>query len=348
MLSMKDRGHSIVAVAPEPENEWEDKFRSYGIKYLSIKLDRNGTNPISDIKSLIGLRKLLLNEKPDSIFIYQAKTIVYGCIAAKMAGIKNIYALLAGLGSIFRSKGKENFIVRSILTLQYKTALSFCKKVYFQNNDDIKLFKDKKLVHEGNYQLVNGSGVNLNKYPVQPLPENNTFLFVGRLLRDKGLIEFMEAAREVKNKYPNSRFVVVGPFDTNPTSIKQSDLRPYVEDSSIEYMGATDDVRPYLKECSIFVLPSYHEGTPRSVLEAMATGRAILTTDAPGCRETVSEGVNGFLVPVKESKALADKMLWMIENPSAVKNMALKSAEICKEKYDVKKVNKVILDSMSL
>ncbi|QDY44836.1 glycosyltransferase family 4 protein [Planococcus glaciei] len=196
--------------------------------------------------------------------------------------------------------------------------------------------------------MINGSGVNLNNFEKQPLPKQPIFLFVGRIIKDKGVTEYLEAAEMVKSKYPNSRIQLVGYFDTNPTAIKKEVISDYVDRGIIEYLGATDDVRPYLKECSIYVLPSYHEGTPKSVLEAMATGRPIITTNAPGCKETVVEGVNGFLVPVKNSSKLAEKMIWMIENQDNIEKMGNKSLEICRDKFDVRKVNKTILSTMKL
>lgn len=347
MLAMINNGDEVVAAAPESVEEWEDKFAKRNIKYVSIKgIERTSTNPIKDIIGFFSLLKAILKEKPDKIFAYQAKTIIYGCIAAKLAGVMEIYALIGGLGSVFRRK--SNNLASNIMKIGYKVAFNFCNKVFFQNKDDYMEILDIGMIKENKVVMINGSGVNMRKFIKKPIPHNPVFLFVGRIIRDKGVIEYLEAANIVKEKYPESKIQIVGYFDTNPTAIKMEELQPYINKGIIEYLGSTDDVRPFLEKCSVFVLPSYHEGTPKSVLEAMATGRPIITTDAPGCRETVINGKNGFLVPVRNYKKLAEKMIWMIEHSEEAKKMGQESFKICKEKFDVDKVNKVILNAMGL
>lgn len=347
MIAMINKGHEVVAAAPEPVEEWKAKFIKRNIKYVSIKgIDRTGTNPIQDIIGFFSILKAIIKEKPDKIFTYQAKTIIYGCIAAKLAGVKEIYALMGGLGSVFRSK--SNNLAKSIMIIGYKLAFKFCNNVFFENKDDYMEMYSTGLIKENQVVMINGSGVNMRKFTKKPIPQNPVFLFVGRIIRDKGVIEYLEAAKIVKEKYPSSKIQILGFFDTNPTAIKREELQPYINKGIIEYLGSTDDVRPFLEKCSVFVLPSYHEGTPKSVLEAMATGRPIITTDAPGCRETVIDGKNGFLVPVRDSRKLAEKMIWMIEHSEEAKKMGEESFKICKEKFDVNKVNKVILKAMGL
>jgi glycosyltransferase involved in cell wall biosynthesis len=348
MAAMIKNGHEVIATAPEPQEQWEYKFKERGIKYVSINgVERTSKNPIKDIIGFFSILKTIIREKPDKIFAYQAKTIIYGCIAAKLAGVKEIYALMGGLGSVFRNENKKSFI-RDILKIQYKVASNCCNKVFFQNKDDSREMLDSGLIEENKVVMINGSGVNLTKFTEKPIPQNPVFLFIGRIIRDKGIIEYIQAARIVKEKYPEAKMQIVGYFDTNPTAIKKEEIQPYTNSEIIEYLGSTDDVRPFLEKCSVFVLPSYHEGTPKSVLEAMATGRPIITTDAPGCRETVVDGVNGFLVPVKNIDLLAEKMIWMIEHPEEVRKMGQESLRICKEKFDVNKVNEVILKTMNL
>ncbi|NPV51878.1 MAG: glycosyltransferase family 4 protein [Candidatus Methanofastidiosum sp.] len=348
MIEMLKNGHDVIAAAPEPEREWETKFKERGIKYVSINgVDRTSTNPIKDIVGFFSILKVIIKEKPDKIFAYHAKTIIYGCIAAKLAGIKEIYALMGGLGSVLRNENKKNF-ARRILKLEYKAAFNFCNKVFFQNKDDSREMLDSGLIKESQIVMINGSGVNLNKFTEKPIPQNLVFLFVGRIIRDKGVIEYIKAAKIVKERYPIVRIQIVGYFDTNPSAIKEEEIQDYIRNGIIEYLGSTDDVRPFLERCSVFVLPSYHEGTPKSVLEAMAMGRAIITTDAPGCRETVINGVNGFLVPVKNAGALAEKMIWMIEHKEELEKMGKESLRICYEKFDVNKVNAIIMKTMKL
>ncbi|TDO94097.1 glycosyltransferase involved in cell wall biosynthesis [Halanaerobium saccharolyticum] len=348
MKSFIKNGHEVVAVGSESMNEWKDKFKEHNIKYLSINVDRNGTNPLKDLKTLIELFKIIKNEKPEKIFSYQAKTVIYGSIAARIYGVKDIYSLIAGLGSIFRGKGLKNRLIKTIMKFEYKLASKFNKKLFFQNNDDRNLFIKEGIVDKENTVIINGSGVNTNEFKSKPFPEVNAFLFIGRLIKDKGIIEYLEAAKKVKESYPNTRFLLVGPFDSNPSALRSEDLDPYISNDIIEYFGYQEDVRPYIEQSSVFVLPSYHEGTPKTVLEAMAMGRPIITTDAPGCRETVDNGENGFLVKLKDADDLAEKMITLINDPKLQKQMGKKSLQIVKEKYDVEIVNKSIMEAMEL
>lgn len=194
--------------------------------------------------------------------------------------------------------------------------------------------------------IINGSGVNLEKFQPTPIPSEPAFLFIGRLIKDKGIVEYLEASKAIKGRYPNVRCLVVGPFDSNPSSLTPEELQPYIYDGIIEYFGEQADVRPFITQCSTYVLPSYHEGTPKTVLEAMAMGRPIITTDAPGCRETVQQGVNGYLVGVQDVQGLTQKMEHLIANPELCKKLGEASLKIAREKYDVKRVNQDILHTM--
>lgn len=348
---MKDfikRGHIVLAFGPEAEADWKGKFKENNIEYRQLYVERNGLNPFKDIKTFIELYKATKNEKPDKIFVYQAKTIVYGSIAARLNGITEVYSLFAGLGSIFRGTGLKAGIIKMIMKTEYKIACKCSKKLFFQNNDDKNEFVDNRLVKENKTVIINGSGVNLDKFRSTPLPDKPAFLYIGRLIRDKGIVEYLEACKILKKNNPEIRCMLIGPFDSNPSALKPEELQPYINDGIVEYYGEQQDVRPYISQCSTYVLPSYHEGTPKTVLESMAMGRSIITSDAPGCRETVEDGVNGFLIPVKNVDMLVEKMIWMIEHPERTEKMAEMSRDICKKKYDVNKVNGVILQTMNL
>ena len=351
MDMMKDfikNGHSVIALGQEPEAEWKDKFKKYNIEYRQLLIERNGTNPLRDIKTYRMLCKFMKKEKPDKIFTYQAKTIVYGSIAAKLNGIKEVYPLIAGLGSIFRGTGFKNKIVKTIMKMEYWVACKCSKKVFFQNNDDKNEFIHNGLIKDNKTIIINGSGVNLEKFKETPFPQEPAFLYIGRLIKDKGVMEYLEACKEVKERHPNIRCMLVGPYDSNPSALKPEELKPYIDNGIIEYYGEQSDVRPFIAQCSTYVLPSYHEGTPKTVLEAMAMGRSVITSNAPGCRETVTDGVNGYLVEVKDVKGLINKMEYLLSNSEISQVMGNVSLKIAKEKYDVKIVNQAIMQTMGL
>lgn len=348
MNSFQKLGCEVIAIGNESESKWLEKFAENGIRYIQANITRNGTNPLNDILTFKSLYSILKAEKPDKVFTYQAKTVIYGGIAAHLLGIEEVYPLIAGFGSVFLQGGKKAKILQSILKAEYRIALKYAENIFFQNPDDEDFFITNKLTEKSKIVMINGSGVNLEKFTVLPLPGNASFLCISRLIRDKGVCEYLEAARIVKKQYPDIRFLLVGPFDTNPSAIKPEELEKYIKDGTIEYYGEQSDVRPYLEQCSVFVLPSYREGTPKTVLEAMACGRAVITTDAPGCRETVEDGENGALVPVKNVEVLANKMCELLNDPERVRKMGTIGRKMVEEKYDVKLVNAVICDTMKI
>ena len=347
MLEFKRYGCEVVAVGNEDEVKWCELFKKNGIIYRQAFLQRNGTNPLKDIKTLKSLRMIIHKEKPDKIFAYNAKTVIYGGIAAHKEKV-DTYSLIAGLGSVFMGNGFKSKIIRSILKFEYRKSLRYSHSVFFQNRDDVNIFVKNKMVKEKQVVMLHGSGVNLDKFMIQPQPKEFGFLFIGRLIRDKGIFEYLEACKILKEKYKEVRCMLVGPFDSNPTALSNEELLPYITEGIIEYFGEQKDVRPYLAQCNVFVLPSYREGTPKTVLEAMASFKAIITTDAPGCREAVVDGENGFLIPIKNQEILAQKMIYLYENQELIEKMASRGRKIVEELFDVKKVNDVILTTMHL
>lgn len=343
---MVGRGHEVISSAPE--EGYEEEIAALGARFIRLPVERTGTNPINDIKLIFAIRNLIINEKPDTVLGYTIKPVIYGSIAARLAGIKDVYSMLTGLGYVFTVAGFQACLFRILCKILFFISFKCCSKIFFQNPDDIEQFVSFKIINKSKCVLVNGSGVNLERFKPFRSPSQMTFLMISRLIRDKGVIEYLEAARIVKEKYPVAIFQLVGPFDINPSSLKYDQIKEYVNDGTVEYLGEVQDVRPFIQACRIYVLPSYREGTPRTVLEAMAIGRPIITTDAPGCRETVKNGDNGFLVPQKNVGLLAEKMLWMIEHPEETDRMGGRSLEICREKYDVNKVNRLIIDTMRL
>lgn len=349
MKEMKAEGYEVYAAGQMPETEWAERFNELGVTYRQIKVSRNGLNPMGDLATLKDIKRLLKEIRPDKIFVFQAKTVAYGCMAAASLGITEVYTLIAGLGSVYLGHGLKNRVVKFVMSALYKQAFRKSKKVFFQNNDDKQTMLDEGLLKEDKIVMIHGSGVNVEKFTPAELPDVPTFLYIGRLIRDKGVGEYLEACKIIKAEYGDKvRCLLVGPYDSNPSALKPEELQPLVDSGIIEYFGEQRDVRPYISQCSIYVLPSYHEGTPKTVLESMAMGRAIITTDAPGCKETVVDGVNGYLTEVKNEANVAEKMRQLIEHPETVAAMGKKSREMACDIFDVKKVNDTILRTMGI
>lgn len=346
--TMVELGHKVICLGPEAG--FEQPLQELGADYRQIPLHRTGLNPLKDVKTLFSLRKVLKETKPDIVFSYTVKPIVYGSIAAHMAGVRRMYAMITGLGYVFIGQTFKQRLLTQIVAFLYRRGLKYNQVVFFQNPDDLHLFVSESIVPKtAKPVLVNGSGVNIEKFAFAP-PKLSpvAFLLIARLIKDKGILEYVESARLLKQKYPAAKFQLLGPLDINPAAITQEQLERWTKEGIIEYLGKTNDVRPYIAEASVYVLPSYREGTPRSVLEAMSMGRPIITTDAPGCRKTVIDGKNGFLVPVKDVDALKSAMEKFILEPDLISQMGKQSRVIAEEKYDVHKVNRVILQEMGL
>lgn len=348
MKAFANYGYKVYALGNEPEEKWADKFSAEGIVYRNIAVERNSLNPLGDLKTIISIKKQLKLIRPEKIFTYQAKTVIYGGIAARLSGIKEVYPLIAGVGSVFLKEDKKTKLVRKIMVAEYKLGMSKCPVVFFQNADDEQIFRSNHIIKKQRVAMIPGSGVNTEKFKTMPMPETFGFLCISRLIKDKGVIEYLDAARIVKKEYPSVRFMLVGPFDSNPSAVTKEELQKYIDDSTVEYFGEQEDVRPYIEQCNVFVLPSYREGTPKTNLEAMSCSRAVITTDAPGCRETVKNGENGFLVPVRDVEALCRKMKYFIENPAAASGMGQIGRKMAQEKFAIEIVNDIICRNMGI
>ena len=357
--AIHQQGYEIHIISPDLalfENE-QQKLESLGYYVYEVPMQRTGTNPIVDLKTLLTTYSLIKKIKPDYVLSYTIKPVIYGTLAAWLAKVPYRFALITGLGYAFQNVehgGKRSFFQKIVHGL-YQQALSHSHKVFFQNPDDLKLFQDLKLLQPNlPTVVVNGSGVNVADFNVLPFPvdvQNNpklSFLLIARLLGDKGVREYAEAAKLIQRQHSEVEFHLVGWIDENPAAIQQSELDTWVADAGLKYWGKLSDVRPAIAESSIYVLPSYREGTPRTVLEAMAMGRAIITTDAPGCRETVIQGENGFLVEVKSVTSLVDAMQEFIDKPELIEQMGQRSREIALHKYDVHQVNRHMMQEMGL
>ncbi|WP_180041230.1 MULTISPECIES: glycosyltransferase family 4 protein [unclassified Acinetobacter] len=356
--AIANQGYEIHIMAPELStfpDEYQ-QLQSLGYTVHDIPMQRTGTNPLADLKLLKHLYQQIRQIQPDYVLSYTIKPVIYGTLAGWLAKVPHRFALITGLGYAFQNveSGKRSLFQKLVHGL-YAQALKHSDKVFFQNPDDLKLFQEMHLLDaEKPTVVVNGSGVNVQDFDVLPLPQNDagivkaSFLLIARLLGDKGVREYAEAARIIKAKHPATEFHLVGWIDDNPSAISKAELDEWIADGRLNYWGKLSDVRPAIAESSVYVLPSYREGTPRTVLEAMAMGRAIITTDAPGCRETVSHGVNGYLVGVKSVDDLVQCMQYFIEDPKLIEYMGQRSREIALNKYDVHQVNKHLLAEMGI
>ena len=352
---MARRGHEVVACAPEEDARVADILARWGVRYQVIPMARAGTNPVADMRTLLALLALFRRERPHLVLAYTQKPIIYGGIAARLAAPRARRVLMcSGLGyACTGGEGGDRLrtLVRTIMAGLFRVATAGAHRVLVFNRDDRLDMRDLGMVAPGQEIVqVPGSGVDIAHFAEQPLPEGPpTFLMIARLLRDKGVVDYVEAARLVRRRHPEARFQLLGPFDPNPSAISPAEMQGWVEEGTIDYLGSTDDVRPYLAGSTVFVLPSYYrEGLPRSTLEAMATGRAVISTDSPGCREPIVHGENGWLVPVRNPQSLAAHMQRFIDTPELAAQMGRRSRAMVVDRYSVDHVNALLFDLMGL
>ncbi len=351
---LKARGLEVHAASPDLHegHPVAAQLRARGIHTHSVPMRRAGVNPLADIATLFHMLSLNWRLRPDYFMGYAIKPVIYGTLAAWGARVPNRYALVTGLGYTFQDEPDSSVAakaVRIIARRLYAWALGKSHKVFFQNPDDERLFRMLGLIGaRGRTCVVDGSGVDTARFSVAPLPDAPRFLLIARLLVTKGVREYVQAAGIVRKTVPYARFALAGWIDENPASIGKAELDEWCKTGAVDYLGHLSDVRPALAACSVYVLPSYREGTPRTVLEAMSMGRPIITTDAPGCRETVRDGVNGFLVPVQSVDGLVEAMLRFVRNPELVSHMGGESRRMAEDRYEVHKVNSVMMSEMGL
>ncbi len=354
--AMLAAGHRVTAAGAGFDAAFDAWFQARGVSYFDVPIERAGLNPLSDWRTLRAFTTLMKTVRPDLLFAYMIKPVVYGLIAARLANVPRRAAMITGLGYAFTDDPNEGLAARAkrravnlAARAAYGAALRFADTVIFQNPDDRDAFARLGLTRaHQRVGLVNGSGVDLDHFRPAPMPEGPiTFLMIARLLRDKGVYEYVEAARRVKREHPAARFVLVGPFDPNPTAVKPAEVDAWVREGVIEYAGAVDDVRPWIAGCHVFVLPSYREGTPRTVLEAMAMGRPVITTDVPGCREVVRAAINGLFVNSRSVEELASAQLQLARNAEQRRQMSAASAVIARRRFDATLVAQSTLRALS-
>lgn len=350
------KGHQVYAFTSEYTAEDLKKIEKLGAVPVTYILNRGGLNPLADIISTYNLSKKIKEVNPDIVFSYFSKPVIFGTLAAKLAKVPCVIGMLEGLGYTFTEQpeglSRKTQLIKKIQVFLYKIALPRLDQLIFLNPDDPKDLLQRNAIKVKKVEVLGGIGLNLKEYPFQALDNIHSpvkFLFIGRLLKEKGIHEFVQAAELVKKIYTDVQFTVLGAIDHhNLGALKQTELDALIESKIIYYPGYVNNVKDWIADSHVFVLPSYREGVPRSTQEAMAIGRAVISTDVPGCRETVEHGVNGFLVPKWNSEALAEKMIYFIEHPEQIEKMGYESYKIAQDKFDAEKVNQRLLNILGL
>lgn len=330
-----DNGYYVSVTAPY-DKEYFTKFEEMGCHTYDMPIDAKGINPITDFRLLLNYRNLLKALKPDLSITYTIKPNIYASIAAESLGIKYL-PVTTGLGYTFLADG----VVPKIARLLYKYAFRKAEQVWFLNKDDIASFKAAGLIVDEKIVQLYGEGVDTDCFSPKPLPvDEQIFLLVGRMLKDKGVVEYVEAARVLKKKYPNVRFQLLGAvWPDNPAAIAEEDIRAWENEGIVEYLGRTYDVRTYIEKAMCVVLPSYREGVPCTLMEAASMARPLVATDVPGCHEVVVDGYNGYLCEVKNAEDLASKMEKIILMSEEEKiAMGMNGRQLMMDKFDVKHV----------
>lgn len=353
MRRLQANGYEVVALAPDIDPEVAATLHKNGIRPREIPMDRTGTNPLRDLRTLLALYRVLRAEAPELVIGYTMKPLLYGCLAGQLAGVPRRYALFTGMGYGFMEaepKGRRRR-VRDISVFLHRLALRRINAAFCYNAADradirrLRLIPDTTPLHD-----IPGSGVDTRRYAPTPLPEGPVrFLFVGRLLRSKGLGVLAEAAALLKAEGKSFEVQVLGPLDDNPDALAADELEEWQSRGVLRWLGETRDVIPYLAQSTVFVLPTLlREGIPRSILEAMSCGRAVITTDSPGCGETINDGVSGLVVPRGDAEALAKSMARFIDVPGLAAQMGKAArAEVCRT-YDVNRVNALLMQYMDV
>ncbi|MEZ5924002.1 MAG: glycosyltransferase family 4 protein [Hyphomicrobiaceae bacterium] len=351
LTEIRAAGHEVLCLAPDLDRETIDTLDAAGLQSDSIKLERTGLNPMADVETVRALIARFRAWSPDVVTGYTPKAAIYSALAGHQAGVSRRVPMITGLGYAFlKSWNPKIMAVRQATKLLYRRAFRASTGLIFQNKDDLATLQSLRLIPRSMpIALVGGSGVDVDRFAASPLPpvDNGlTFLLIARLVRYKGIFEFCEAARIVRSRGHKARFVLIGPSEGGPAGLPASELARYSD--VVTYLGSKDDVRPFIRDAHVYVLPSYGEGMPRTVLEALAMGRPIITTDANGCRDTVEPGSNGLIVPVADARALADAMMRLIAEPDRLAAMATASRLKAEREFDVKIVNRATRTALGL
>jgi glycosyltransferase involved in cell wall biosynthesis len=353
LMEMVRQGHDVLAFAPNHDESSRSDLIAIGVTPLHWSMDRAGMNPLKDCLSLIKLWTQLRRHQPDIVFSSAIKPVIYGTIAAWAARTRRRFAMIEGLGFAFTAhepgRGGGRKLTRWLATNLYRIALSLSQRTIFLNDDDRTEFIKSGLVRAERSVVLGGIGLDLEEWRPAPLPAGPvTFILVARLLWDKGVGEYIEAARRVRLDYPKARFLLLGALDENPSAISAATVQQWLDDGILDVWPGHVPVRPWLEQASVFVLPSYREGVPRSTQEAMAMGRPVITTDVPGCRDTVIDGVSGFKILQRDPASLAEAMRRFLDRPEITAPMGQESRRLAEKKFDVHIQNEKLLGFMDL
>lgn len=351
-------GCEVVTSAAEDYPHVNAYLAKAGVRHVPIRMVRSRVNLAKDWITWLDMFRLFRREKPDALFAYTIKSVVYGCVVARLAGVPKVYALLPGLGFTFvKPETQKQAAVQWVSKLLHRFALKRADVIFMQNRDDVKLFTDLRMLPEGvPVHVTAGSGVNLNEYPHVPLDGNADiaagrikFVLVSRLLISKGVCIFAEAARIIRSRHPQAEFHLVGPFDPNPNRVTEEQVQQWVQEGTLTHHGMVRDIPGILKDMHVFCLPTwYREGVPHASLEALSMGRPVITTDSVGARECVPAGKNGFLVPTQDVDSVVKAMEHFITHPEQIATMGRESRRLAEEVFDVKIVNGIIMKAMGL
>lgn len=325
------------------DDEHRAKVEAKGITFYCVSDKNRSLNPFKVLSLKNKYCRIIKEANPDVVFTFMVKPNTFGVLAAKKAGVKNIFSMVEGAGDVFINNAFKWKLIRKAVCVLYKKAFRNVKKVFFLNNDDKAEFLRRKLVRPEQCEIVHGIGVDIEKFTYRPVKNHKTFLMVARMLKTKGVYEYCQCARIVRQKYPDAVFNYLGAEGT----VTLADIKEYIDDGSICYLGTTTDVRPYYEECAAYILPSCREGMPVSVMEAEATGRAVIVSDTNGCRDTVVDGENGFLVSVGDVKGFAEKAIWCMEHPDGAEQLGISARCFAEKNFDQKEINQFIVKQIN-
>lgn len=352
ICTLRSNGHEVVALAPDFPPEIATWCDELGVAMERIGIDNQSLNPLDDLAALAQLHAIVRRHRPDVVMGYTHKPALYTAFAAKIAGVPRVTMMVTGIGFGFEpGRGAVRKIVPAITRTLFRVGCLAADTVIFHNKDNRDFFLSEKLLRQpAKAVVVGGSGVDLSYFQPQPLPagaaEEITFLLIARIVRYKGILEYARAAAELRVRYPKAKFLLAGYHDSNPLAYSEDEWR-YIQ-QQVEYVGSSTDVRRLYRRAHVYVLPSYGEGMPRTVLEAMASERAIITTDTYGCRDTVEEGVNGYLVPIRAWRPLRDAMDRFLSGTAPIERMAGASLARVRRLFDVEKVNRDMIAALGL